>query len=121
MNSLDKSDNFYFSLFFSRKFKKEGNELKAEGYYNRQTGKDENQYTDVYIDPEDLVTVVGNLDRTDLTENLRNNGELKLDLTFMLKNVKNEAGIRTYGAWMDNIRWPSRRATSVPLWTKASR
>lgn len=76
--------------------------MKVEGYYNRQTGKDENQYSNVYIDPEDLVTVVGNLDRADLTKNFRNNGELKLDLTFMLRNVKNEASFRTYGAWMDN-------------------
>jgi hypothetical protein len=101
-NTLDKSDNFYFSLFFQKKFKKEGDEIKVEGYVNRQTGKAKNEFSELYIDPVDLTAVTGSIERVDLTENLRRNGELKLDLAFMLKNVKNEAGIRTYAAWMDN-------------------
>ena len=42
------------------------------------------------------------VDRSDLTENMRKNAELKLDGTFMLKNIKNEVGARTYGSWMGN-------------------
>jgi hypothetical protein len=42
------------------------------------------------------------MDRNDVTNNLRNNGEVKADYTFMLKNVKNEAGIRSYIADMNN-------------------
>ena len=101
-NTLDKSDNYYFSLFFLKKLKKEGNELRAEGYYNRQTGKAENDYSEFYIDTADLSTVNTAIDRTDITNNLRNNGELKLDVTFMVKNVKSEVGIRTYAAKMNN-------------------
>src|SRR5512133_2688454 len=32
-NGLDKSDNYYFSLFYQRKLAKEGDEFKAEVYY----------------------------------------------------------------------------------------
>jgi hypothetical protein len=102
MNTLDKSDNYYFSLFFLKKLKKEGNEVRLEGYYNRQTGKAESDYTDTYIDTEDLSTINSTIDRTNVTNNLRNNGELKADFTFMLKNVKNETGLRSYIADMNS-------------------
>jgi hypothetical protein len=101
-NTLNKSDNYYFSLFYKQQFNKEGNEVRAEVYYNRQTGRDNSKYKEYYIDPGDLSTVIGLVDRTDRTDNLRNNGELKIDASFMLKNLKNEAGIRTYAAWMEN-------------------
>jgi len=101
-NTLDKSDNYYFSLYLIRKFRKEGNEIRAEGYFNRQTGRAEHDYSEFYIDPIDLITVANTVNRVDLTSNRRNNGEFKLDMTVMLKNVKNEAGIRTYGSWMNN-------------------
>lgn len=101
-NTLDRNDNYYFSLYFIRKFKKEGNEIRAEGYFTRQTGRAENEYAELYIDPIDLTSVTSTVNRNDITNNLRNNGEFKMDLTFMLKNVKNEAGIRTYGSWMNN-------------------
>ena len=101
-NSQDKSDNYYFSLFYKRTFKKEGNEIKAEVYFNNQTGRIRNEYSEAYIDPVDLTSTLSSIDRLDLTSNLRKNGELKLDLTFMLKNLRNEAGIRTYGAWINN-------------------
>jgi ferric enterobactin receptor len=101
-NSLNRSDNYYFSLYFVKKFNKEGNEIKAEGYYNTETGKDDNDYTEYYMDPADIETVSSVVDRSDLTENMRQNAELKLDGTFMLKNIKNEVGARTYGSWMGN-------------------
>ena len=101
-NTLDKSDNYYFSLFYSRKFKTEGNEFKAEAYYNHQTGRAKNAYDEIYIEPEDEISQLYSLNRLDLTENLRRNGELKTDLTFMIKNIRNEVGVRTYKAWMDN-------------------
>jgi hypothetical protein len=41
-SGLDRSDNYYFSLYFSRKFKKEGDEMIIEGYFNNETGKSEN-------------------------------------------------------------------------------
>ena len=50
----------------------------------------------------DIETVINTVDRSDLTENMRKNAEIKLDGTFMLKNIKNEVGARTYGSWMGN-------------------
>ncbi len=101
-NSLNRSDNYYFSLYFVKKFNKEGNEIKAEAYYNTETGKDDNDYMEYYMDPSDIETVSSVVDRSDLTENMRKNAEFKLDGTFMLKNIKNEVGARTYGSWMGN-------------------
>ncbi len=101
-NSLNRSDNYYFSLYFVKKFNKEGNEIKAEGYFNNETGKDNNDYMEYYMDPSDIETVSRIVDRSDLTENLRHNAEIKLDGTFMVKNIKNEVGARTYGSWMGN-------------------
>jgi hypothetical protein len=101
-NSLNRSDNYYFSLYFVKKFSKEGNEIKAEGYYNTETGKDNNDYMEYYMDPSDIETAIRVVDRSDLTENMRKNAEIKLDGTFMVKNVKNEVGARTYGSWMGN-------------------
>ena len=101
-NSLNRSDNYYFSLYFVKKFNKEGNEIKAEGYFNTETGKDNNDYMEYYMDPSDIEIVTRVVDRSDLTENMRKNAEIKLDGTFMLKNIKNEVGARTYGSWMGN-------------------
>ncbi len=101
-NSLNRSDNYYFSLYFVKKFNKEGNEIKAEAYYNTETGTDNNDYMEYYMDPADIETVTRVVDRSDLTENMRKNAELKLDGTFMLKNIKNEVGLRSYGSWMGN-------------------
>jgi hypothetical protein len=101
-DASDKSNNYYFSLFYQRKFNKEGNELKAEVYFNQQNGRTSNAYGETYIDTEDLITPLSFVDRVDLTENLRKNGEFKLDLTFMVKNLRNETGLRTYGAWMNS-------------------
>jgi hypothetical protein len=100
--SLDKSDSYYFSLFYQRKFQKEGDEMKAEVYYNQQNGRVKGDYAETYIDPSDLTTPVGYLDRLDLTENQRRNGELKLDFTYTIKGIRNEAGIRTSASLMDN-------------------
>jgi ferric enterobactin receptor len=101
-NSLNRSDNYYFSLYFVKKFNKEGNEIKAEGYFNTESGKDNNDYMEYYMDPSEIETVTRVVDRSDLTENMRKNAEFKLDGTFMLKNIKNEVGARTYGSWMGN-------------------
>lgn len=101
-NTLDKSDNYYFSLYFIRKFRKEGNEIRAEGYYNRQTGEAVSDYDEYYIDPNDLTTVTAILNRNYVTSNLRNNGEIKIDLTNTFKHVRSEAGFRTYTSWMNN-------------------
>ena len=101
-NSLNRSDNYYFSLYFVKKFNKEGNEIKAEGYYNNETGKDNNDYMEYYMDPSDIETMNRMVERSDLTENMRKNAEIKLDGTFMVKNIKNEVGARTYGSWMGN-------------------
>ncbi len=101
-NSLNRSDNYYFSLYFIKKFNKEGNEIKAEAYFNNETGKDDNEYLEYYMDPSDIETMTRMVERSDLTENKRKNAEIKLDGTFMLKNIKNEVGLRTYGSWMGN-------------------
>jgi ferric enterobactin receptor len=101
-NSVNKNSNNYLSLFFLKKLQKEGDEIKVEGYYNTESGIDQNDYTESYMDPSDLITVSNTVDRTDRVDNMRKNAEIKLDATFMLKNVKNEVGARTYGAWMNN-------------------
>jgi hypothetical protein len=71
-------------------------------YFNTQTGKNNNDFTEYYIDPADMQSIESTIDRSDATHNLRNNGELKLDASFMVKNLRNEVGLRTYGAWMNN-------------------
>jgi ferric enterobactin receptor len=101
-NSLNNSSNYYFSLYFLKKFNKEGDELKTEAYFNNESGKDRNENEDTYIDPADGATVLKTLNRLDVTNNKRKNAELKLDGTFMIKNLKNEVGARTYGSWMNN-------------------
>lgn len=101
-NSLDRNDNYYFSLFFLKKFNKEGNEIKAEGYFNTETGKSKNDYEEYYINTIDMESVDQTINRADVTDNRRDNGEIKIDGTFMVKNVKNEAGIRSYASWTDN-------------------
>lgn len=98
----DGSDNFYFSLYYQRKFAKEGNDFKAEVYYNRQNGTTRNIYEEFYIDPVDQVTELDVINRSELTKNLRQNGEIKLDLNFMIKNIRNEVGVRSYAAMMNN-------------------
>jgi hypothetical protein len=101
-NSLNRNDNYYFSLYFIKKFDKEGNEIKAEGYFNNETGYNTNDYMEYYMDPSDLAVVTKMVDRSDKTDNQRKNAEIKLDGTFMIKNVKNEIGLRTYASRMGN-------------------
>lgn len=101
-DSKDNSNNYYFSLYYNRKFRKDGDDLRLEAYYNQQTGRIDNGYSDTYLNTEDLVTPLSRIRRNDLTVNLRQNGELKFDLTFTLGSLKNEAGYRTYAAWMEN-------------------
>ncbi len=102
LDGIDRSSNLYFSLFYNRKFKKEGDDMKAEIYYNTQSGNARSEYSEVYLDPFDGTTPQLFIDRLNLTDNMRKNGELKLDFSFTTKNIRNEAGIRTYAAWMDN-------------------
>ena len=102
LNSLDRNDNLYFSLFFLKKLKKEGNEIKAEGYYNTEEGTSRNDYKEIYINPDDMTSVDNMVDRMDVTNNLRNNAEVKLDATFIFRNIRNEAGLRSYGSWTNN-------------------
>jgi len=101
-NSFNRNDNNYFSLYLVRKFKKEGDEIKVEGYYNTEAGTDRNEYAESYMDLTDLNTVDNTVNRVDRINNMRKNAEIKLDATFMLKNIKNELGARSYGAWMNN-------------------
>ena len=116
-NTLDKSDNYYFSLYYNRKLKVDGDEFKAEVYYNHQTGRARNDYAERYIDPIDEISQIGSIDRIDLTENLRRNGEIKLDLSFTVKNLKNDVGVRSYVAWMDNDFTKSYAIEDVPVET----
>jgi len=101
-NSLSRNDNYFFSLFFKRQLKKEGNDIRAELYYNLQAGKDKNNYDEVYLNTDDLVSVEDMIYRNEITRNQRNNLEFKIDATFSLKNIVNEAGARSYSTWMDN-------------------
>lgn len=40
--------------------------------------------------------------RNEYTSNLRDNTEAKMNYTFILKNIKNDLGVRTYASWMNN-------------------
>jgi len=102
LNHFDRNNTYYFSLYFLKKLRKEGNEIRAEGYFNTENGASRNDYNDIYINPVDLTSIESMVDRMDVTDNLRNNAEIKLDATIMIKNVKNEAGFRTYGSWTNN-------------------
>ena len=102
LNNLDISDNHFFSLFFKRKFDKEGTELTAEAYYYQQAGNIKNDYMDSYIDTDDLLTTDHVILRNDLTNNQRNNTEFKLDYSFNLKSIRNEMGLRSFASWTNN-------------------
>ena len=101
-DSKDQSSNYYYSLFFKRKIDKEGNELTAEAYLNKQSGITRNDYSDTYFEPKDLSTIYFAQYRNDYTNNSKNNTELKLNYTFIFKNLKNDLGVRTYMSWMNN-------------------
>ncbi len=101
-DSKDQNSNYYYSLFFKRKFDKEGNEFTAEAYLNKQTGISKNNYLDNYFDPENMSTIYYTQNRNDYTNNSKDNAELKLNYTFILKNIKSDLGVRTYLSWMNN-------------------
>ncbi len=90
------------SLFYKQKMNKEGNELTAEAYYQRQHNTSFNDFVDSYFSEPEFAEVDNTIFRTEKTDNLKNTAEFKLDYTFLWKNVKNEAGIRAYSHWMDN-------------------
>ncbi len=95
-NSLENNNNYYFSLFLKRKFNTEGNELTAEIYHNRQTGRTDLDLTESYFTLADLTIPYQAVYRTQFTNNLKNATEFRIDYTLMTGKVKNEMGIRSY-------------------------
>jgi hypothetical protein len=116
-NNLDNSDNYYFSLFFKRKFDKEGTELTAEAYFYQLAGKTKNDYADSYMDTNDLLMTDHVIFRNDLTNNQRNNTEFKLDYSFNLKSIRNEMGLRSFASWTNNEFIDNYSMESVSLST----
>lgn len=101
-NSLYGNSNNYLSLFFKRKLEKEGSEFTAEVYYSKQSGEMENDYVDNYYDTTDLTSIAEIIERNDLTDNLRKTAQLKLDYSFVFKDMINEIGTRSFTGCTDN-------------------
>ena len=100
-DNLTTDNNHFHSVYFKHTIR-EGSEISAELNYYTQTGRKENNYTDVYFSPEDTGLELLRTDRFDNTQNLRSTLEFKSDYSFMIKNVKNETGIRLSQRWMSN-------------------
>jgi hypothetical protein len=95
-------NNNYLSTFYRQKFATEGNEITAEISYYTDGGRNTNEYYDSYFDPENTEILLDQVYRSDLTKNLRNTIDGKLDYTFMIKKLKNETGIKLSELWMNN-------------------
>jgi hypothetical protein len=93
------SDNYYFSLFLRRELEQEGCEFTAEAYFNRQSGGYNHKYDDVYYDIQDPASVTETITRREKVDDSFETSQLKLDYSFLIKNVKNEIGTRTFFGW----------------------
>ncbi len=116
-NNLDNNDNFFYSLFFKRKFDREGTELTAEANFYQQKGNIKNDYVDTYIDTDNMLITRNEIFRNDLTDNHRNNTEFKLDYSFNLKSIRNEMGLRTFASFTDNKFTDNYSLESIPFST----
>ena len=101
-DSKDDNNNYVLSLFYKQKMNKEENQLTAEVYAQQQHNVSYSDFIDSYFTGNDFTTVDNVVYRSENTDNIKNTFEFKLDYTFVLKKVKNEAGIRAYTHWMDN-------------------
>lgn len=95
-------DNHYLSLFFLRELEQDGCDLSAELYYHRQSGGAEMDYVDTFFDTEDLATVLNATRRNETTDDLRRTMQMKVDYAFLLKDVRNEMGLRSLAAKTDS-------------------
>lgn len=102
LNMKENRDNHYLSLFLKQQLPKEGSEFTAEAYVYLHSSDARNEYTDTYYAPSDTDVITDIVDRRDYTVNSGNTAEFRLDYTFLLKNVKNEIGVRTNKQWVDN-------------------
>jgi hypothetical protein len=102
LNGSDNRDNHYLSLFLKQQMPGEGSELTAEAYVYLHNSDARNRYEDIYYDPEDMQTILEEVNRQDQTLNSSRTAEMRVDYTFQLKNVKNEVGARYYNQWMSN-------------------
>ena len=98
----DLSNNHYFSLFLKHKFDKEGSELTTEAYVYMHSSENQNEYTDIYFEPQNLDNMIDLVNRNDYTSNASNTFEYRLDYTFLTTNIKHETGLRELKLWMDN-------------------
>jgi len=101
-DSKNTYDNQYFSAFFKHNINDKGSEISAELSYYTQRGDNNNEFTEVHYFVDDLDNPYDTLFRSDLTKSLRNTLELRADYSFVIKNVKNETGIRVSELWMNN-------------------
>lgn len=101
-NSRNTNDNYFFSTYVKQLLPGEGHEITAELRYYTTSSRSQNEYLDRYYDPEDTDNLIEEVYRGDLTDNLRNTIEGKLDYTFQIKQTKHEAGLRLSELWMNN-------------------
>jgi hypothetical protein len=90
------SDNYYFSIFLKRDLEQEGCEFTAEAYFNKQSGGMDNKYIDVYYNIADMATITDTVTRREKIDDSFKTSQLKLDYAFLIKNIKNEIGARTF-------------------------
>ncbi len=101
-NSKNTRDTYFYSAFFKQQLAQKESEITAELRYYKQQGNISNDYTDMYFNPEGITVPTDTIYRNDITNNLRNTIEFKSDYTFMIKNLKNETGIKFSELWMNN-------------------
>lgn len=95
-------ENLYFSLFFNRELEQEGCNFDVEAYFNQQSGGADMKYKDTYYDIETFSTLMNTIQRTEIIDELRRMEQIRTDYAFLLKDVKNEVGFRSFGAWTDS-------------------
>jgi hypothetical protein len=97
------SDNYYYSLFLRRELAQQGCELKAEIYYNRTSGGLNNEYIDDYYNINNPGVKTTTIIRREDIDDTADTTQLKVDYSFLIKNVKNEIGTRTFFGWKKSL------------------
>jgi len=95
-------DNQFFSLFLRRELEQEGCEFKVEVYFNRQSGGASHENVDTYYDIQDLSTITSVTASKDTADDSHKTAQLKADYSFMVKDIKNEIGLKSFAGWADN-------------------
>lgn len=102
VTSEERNENYYFSLFFRHELEREGSELKLEAYYNNESDETDLTNIDTYYDIQDLSSVSSIISRKESIDDTRKTFQIRADFEFLLKDVKNEVGLRSYSGWTDS-------------------